>query len=255
MGESPFDPERAGDRGAGRCFVPHRRPGRGRTLRSRHHHRHQRDHRAQGSRCLGGDDQGIPRHARNPAHRAARALQHQDVEAAVVRATPAGAGDGRTDALRRERAPCNRPRRMRAHRRDPSLWRCGKHRGVFPPQLCQRRARAGNAGGDLVDRARRLRLYLERGAARNPRVRAIQYHSAERLHRPVDDPLSGRARITPRLSRIRPHDFPDDLERRGDERGARAPPPGADGALRSGRGRGRVGRARAAPGARQSDHL
>ena len=51
----------------------------------------------------------MPRHDREPVHRAARAIQHQDVEAAIVRAPPAGAGGGRTDALRRERAPCAEP--------------------------------------------------------------------------------------------------------------------------------------------------
>ena len=174
--------------------TPRRRRGRisGRDTahRARHDGRHQRVARVQGRQGGARHHRGLPRRDRVPAVLQGKRLQSA-ARAAPCDRSPAPA-QGRARASRPPRRGPDAARRgglpRRARRTSGRVGRSGRRLPAV--QFRQSGARGTHRRPDRRGAARRLRLPLEPGPARNPGVRTGLDDRRQRLRRSADPALS-----------------------------------------------------------------
>ena len=168
--------------------------------RPRHHHprhdaRHQRHHRAQGRPDGADRHRRLPRFDRDRLRASLRAVRHLHGQAVAAGAARPALRRARAHGRPRQRAD-RRSTRRRCEALAPKL-KAARRRGDrdrLHARLSRRRARAAHARHPGRDAARRVDLALERGLARDPRVRALVDRGRQRLRAAGDGPLSWPAR-------------------------------------------------------------
>ena len=189
---------RAGGRRAGRHGADpeadRHQAGRPRPRHPRHDAGHQRHHRAQGRQDRAGRHRGVSRFDRDRLRAPLRAVRHLHAEAAAPGGARPALRHSRAHGRPRQRAD---PARRGGGARAGAQAEGGRHRGDrdrLHARLSRRQARAAHARHPGGTAARRVDLALQRGLARDPRIRALVDRRRQRLRPAGDGPLSRPAR-------------------------------------------------------------